>query len=150
MKRNHFDTFPVILVFYGTFYWRIYLCFLLFNSSLQQIFWHCPFFPMYIWLSIIGDGSITILSIDTISHAATNSINPSIKNFSFLTKSRYLSSFRKNLFSSIESNHQLKFFSSSKDHRSNQCFYYSESIIGINPINVFFHHRCPSMDSGHF
>jgi hypothetical protein len=40
MKRNHThdfssfysDTFPLILVFHAAFYWRIYLCFLHFNS----------------------------------------------------------------------------------------------------------------------
>ncbi len=63
MRRNHTqnffsfcsDTFPLILVFYAAFYWRICLCFLHFNSSLQQIFWHCPFKPWYLARPIIKE-----------------------------------------------------------------------------------------------
>jgi hypothetical protein len=76
------DTFPLILVFYAAFFWRIYLCFLL-----------------------IGNGSILILSVMLL----TNCINLSVKKFSFLTCSiDHWSKIKK--VSPIKSNHRLKIF----------------------------------------
>ncbi len=74
---------------------------------------------------------------------ATDSIDLSVKNFSFLTDSIDHRSEKKN-FSSIKSNHRLKIFFSSKDHRSNQCFL---QLIDYRyrSSRCFFRHRCPSM-----
>jgi hypothetical protein len=63
MKRNHTDNlfsfcsdiFPLKLIFYAAFYWRIYLCFLHFNSLQQQIFWHSPLKPSYLVLPIVKE-----------------------------------------------------------------------------------------------
>ncbi len=63
------DTFPLILEFYAAFYWRIYLCFLHFNSFAATDLWHCPFLPALHLAGHNHDGSIPILSIDTIGHA---------------------------------------------------------------------------------
>jgi hypothetical protein len=102
IKRNHvydfnsfyFDTFslilytlPLILVFYAAYYWRIYLCFLLFNSSVQQIFDIVPFYHQHIWLGIIAmDRYRSYWSILLVIQA-TDCIDPSVKIFSFLTDS---------------------------------------------------------------
>jgi hypothetical protein len=79
------------------------------------------FIEEYTCFPLIGDGSIPILLIDTIGHAATDSIDLSVKNFSFLTDSIDHRSNKKK-FSSIKSNQRLKIIFSSKDHRSNLCF----------------------------
>ena len=75
------------------------------------------FIEEYTCFLLVGDGSILILSV----MLATDSIDLSVKNFSFLTDS-IDHRFEKKFIFSIESNHRLKIFFSSKDHRSNQCF----------------------------
>ncbi len=128
MKRNHVyesssfysDTFPLILVFYGAFI-KEYTCFLL-----------------------ISDGSIPILSIDTIGHAGYRKHRSIGENFFFFDR-QYRSSVRKKKnFSPIKSNHRLKIFFSSKDHRSNRCFL---QLIDYRyrSNRCFFRHRCPPM-----
>ncbi len=129
MKRNHvYDfssfysgTFPVILVFYAAFYWRIYLCFLHFNNSVQQIFWHCPFLlslhlaghnrrwidtgtiDWYYWSSLLP--IVSILWLKIVHFWPIVSIIGLKKNY---------------FFDRIEPSAQD--FFSSKDHRSNRCF----------------------------
>ncbi len=74
---------------------------------------------------------------------AIDSIDPSVKNFSFLTDS-IDHRFKKKFIFSIESNHRLKIFFSSKDHRSNRCFL---QLIDYRyrSNRCFFRHRCPPM-----
>ncbi len=76
---------------------------------------------------------------------ATDSIDPSVKHFSFLTDSidhRFEKKF-------IFSNHRIKIFFSSKDHRSNRCFL---QLIDYRyrSNRCFFHHRCPTMVRNQF
>jgi hypothetical protein len=74
---------------------------------------------------------------------ATDSIDLSVKNFSFLTDSINHRSENKN-FSSIKSYHRLKIFFSSKDHRCNR--YFLQLIdYRYRSNRCFFRHRCPSM-----
>jgi hypothetical protein len=107
MKRNHVydsssfysDTFPLILIFYAAFYWRTYL----FSSNGR-------------W--------IDTNTIDRYYRSCWLPI-PSIyrfKTFHFWPKVSIIGQKKKD-FSSIKSNHRLKIFFSSKDHRSNQCFF---------------------------
>ncbi len=73
----------------------------------------------------------------------TKGIDPSVKNFRSLTNSLdHL--WKKADFWQIVSIHRLKIFVSSDNHQSNQCFC-RQSIIGIDPIEDFFYHRCPTM-----
>ncbi len=74
---------------------------------------------------------------------ATDSIDLWVKKFSFLTDIIDYRS-EKKIFSSIKSNHRLKIFFSSKDHRSNRCFL---QLIDYRyrSNRCFFRHRCPSM-----
>ncbi len=74
---------------------------------------------------------------------ATNTINLLVKNFSFLTDSIDHRSEKKN-FSSIKSNHRIKIFFSSKDHRSNRCFLQLIEY-RYRSNRCFFRHRCPCM-----
>jgi hypothetical protein len=66
---------------------------------------------------------------------ATDSIDLLVKKFSFLTDS--INRSKKKKFSSIKSNHWLKIFFLLKIIDLINVFY-SYSIIGIDPINVFF------------
>ncbi len=74
---------------------------------------------------------------------ATDSIDLSVKKFSFLTDSIDHRS-KKKFSINIKSNHRLKIFFSSKDHRSNRCFL---QLIDYRyrSNQCFFRHRCPSM-----
>jgi hypothetical protein len=74
---------------------------------------------------------------------ATDSIDPLVKHFLFLTDS-IDHRFEKRKKFSIESNHRLKIFFSSKDHRSNWCFL---QLIDYRyrSNRCFFRHRCPTM-----
>jgi hypothetical protein len=74
---------------------------------------------------------------------ATDCIDLSVKIFSFFTNSIDHRSEKKN-FSPIKSNHRLKIFFSSKDHRSNRCFL---QLIDYRyrSNRCFFRHRCPPM-----
>jgi hypothetical protein len=65
---------------------------------------------------------------------ATDSIDTSVKKFTFLTDSIDHRS-QKKIFL-IKLNHRLKISFSSKDHQCNRCFL-QLSIISIDPINVF-------------
>ncbi len=117
----------------------MYLCFFFLTVLLQQIFWHCPFLRSLHLAGHNRDGSIPILSV----MLATDSIDLSIKNFSFLAD-RIDHRFEKKFFLLIESNHRLKIFCSSTDHRSNRCFF---QLIDYRyrSIRCFFRHRCPTI-----
>jgi hypothetical protein len=63
------DTFPLILVFYAAFF-EEYNCFLHFKSfSATDLLILSLFTVVTFGWAFIGDGSIPILSIDTIGHA---------------------------------------------------------------------------------
>jgi hypothetical protein len=114
------DAFPLIL---AASYWRIYLCFLLFTSSLQQIFWHCPFLKS---LHLAGRNPRWI-DTNTIDWYYWSCWQPIVsihrlKMFHFWLIVSIIGPHTKKIFP-IESNHQLKIFSSSKDHWSNWCFF---------------------------
>jgi hypothetical protein len=112
------------------------------NSSFATV----PFYRRHFWLGIIAMDRYryyrSILSV----MLATDSIDPSVKNFSFLTDS-IDHRFEKKFIFSIESNHRLKIFFSSKDHRSNRCFL---QLIDYRyrSNRCFFDHRCPTMVEG--
>jgi hypothetical protein len=118
------DTFPLILIFYAAFYWRIYL----FSSNrrwidtdtIDRYYWSC-------WLPI---ASIYLLKI--------------VHFWPIVS----IISLKEKKFSSIKSNHRLKIFFSSKDHRSNLCFL---QLIDYQyrSNRYFFRHRCPSMVGCH-
>ncbi len=78
---------------------------------------------------------------------ATDSIDLSVKIFSFFTDSIDHRSEKKN-FSPIKSNHRLKIFFSSKDHRSNRCFL---QLIDYRyrSNRCFFRHWCQPMGPPH-
>ncbi len=110
---------PLILVFYAAFYWRIYL----FSSNRRWIDTHTiNRYYRSCWLPIASFYRLKIFHFWPI----VSIIGPKKK------------------FSSIKSNHRLKIFFSSKDHRSNRCFlqlidYQYQSN------QCFFRHRCPSV-----
>jgi hypothetical protein len=101
-----------------------------------------PFYRRYIWLGIIAMNRYryyrSILSV----MLATDSIDPSVKNFSFLTNSINHQFEKKLFFDRIESSAQD--FFSFKDHRSNRCFL---QLIDYRyrSNQCFFRHRCPTM-----
>ncbi len=102
-------------------HYLIHLCFLLFNSSMQQIFWHCPFLPSW-RLAGHNRGWIKTDTIDRFYQSCWLPIVSIhlLKMFHFLPIVSIIGS--KKIILSIESIHRLKVFFSSKDHRSNQCF----------------------------
>ncbi len=145
IKRNHThdfssfysDTFPLILVFYAAFYWRIYLYFLHFNSSVQQIFWHCPFLLSF---HLAGHNRRWI-DTDTIDRYYWSCWLPIVpihrlKKFPFFTNS-IDHRFEKKFCFSIELNHRLRIFFLLKTIDLIDVFY-SKLIIGIDQINIFF------------
>jgi hypothetical protein len=97
-----------------------------------------PFYRLYIWLDIIAMDRyryyrsfwLPIVSIHR------------LKNFHFWPIVSIIGSKKKNIL--IESNHRLKIFFSSKDHRSNR--YFLQLIdYRYRSNRCFFRHRCPTM-----
>jgi hypothetical protein len=134
------DTLPLILVFYAAFYWRIYLCFLLFDSSVQQIFWHCPFLPS---LHLAGQNCDT----NTIDRYYRSCWLPIVsihrlKIFHFWLIVSIIVSKKKIIFS-IESNHRLKIFFSSKDHWSNW-YFFTVNRLSVSIQSMFFSPSVPN------
>ncbi len=113
------------------------------THSLESSYSMQLFIEEYTCFLLISDGSIPILSIDTIGHAGYRQ-HRSIGTKVFIFYRQYRSSVQKKFFSPIKSNHRLKIFFSSKDHRSNRCFL---QLIDYRyrSNRCFFRHRCPPM-----